>query len=146
LILIEYINRNILYCCLFKKSYYYRRHCLLSFFFFRETTHYTKVLNLHGYKLPNCIMRVFHLHIHLFFVYFKLVQWALKKLDSTLKWTPPEEAQMDQHTSSYIDARNHIEKGMLNKIFYFSYFPCQSCRKCNDKALDYWGLVPGSTT
>jgi hypothetical protein len=79
-------------------------------------------------------------------VYFKLVEWALKKLDSTLKWTPPEEAQMDQHTSSYVDAWNQIERGLLNKIFYFSYFPCQSCSKGNDKALDYWGLVPDGAT
>jgi hypothetical protein len=85
--------------------------------FFRKTTHYTKFLNLHGYKLPNCIMRVFHLHIHIFFVYFKLVQWALKKLDSTLKWAPPEEARMDQHTSVYVDARNQMERGWLNKAF-----------------------------
>jgi hypothetical protein len=77
-------------------------HLYFFLFFFRRTTHSTKVFNLHGYKLPNCIMRVFHLHFHLFFVYFKLVQWALKKLNSTLKWTPSEEEQMDQHTSSYV--------------------------------------------
>jgi len=79
-------------------------------------------------------------------VYFKLVQWALKKLDSTLKWTPPEEAQMDQHTSSYVVERNQIERGLLNKTFYFSYFPRQSCSKGNDKALKDWGLVPGRAT
>jgi hypothetical protein len=141
--LIEYINKNILYCCLFKKSYYYHRHCLLSFLFFRETTLSTKVLNLHGYKLPNCIMRVFHLHIHLFFVYFKLVQWALKfkfhiEVDTTWEGT--------DGSAYYVDGRNQIDRGLLNKTFYFSYFPCQSYCKSNDKDLDDWGLVPARAT
>jgi hypothetical protein len=53
---------------------------------------------------------------------------------------------MDQHTFSYVDARNQIDRGLLNKTFYFSYFPCQSCSKGNDRGLDDWGLVHARAT
>jgi hypothetical protein len=42
---------------------------------------------------------------------------GVKKLDSTLKWTPPEEARMDQNSSTYVDARNQMGRGWLNKAF-----------------------------
>lgn len=53
------------------------------------------------------------------------------------------------HGSAYLlirSAKSEMEIGCLNKALCFSYAPCQSCGKENDKALDDGGLVPGRAT